>query len=208
MCLEYSTVAIRGKAMDDFGRRREHLLDPGVGTALGSRHAPGFPDAAALPSDTTPPTRLDMKWRKKVQNPASAPPIGPAPPADSSSTQKGQQSPESQDPSTSSAMPCASKSSTLLGQPARQALSDSSVNWAPWSVFQGSLTRPGRQSTGHRHPSHPARSSCSRRTDRPQPARPYTDPDTRRPHIYRCRDPPHAPQKRRRSHGGDRSGPC
>ena len=56
LCLEYSTVAIQNKAMDDFLAGPEtHLLHPGVGAAGGTPHPRDYPDAVILPSATELP---------------------------------------------------------------------------------------------------------------------------------------------------------
>ncbi|MFD4369040.1 glycosyltransferase [Rhodococcus sp. NPDC058521] len=56
MCLEYSTVAIQNKAIEDFLAGPEHIAEQ-LGTALGDVHAmrKQFPDAVVLPSSTELP---------------------------------------------------------------------------------------------------------------------------------------------------------
>lgn len=72
LCLEYSTVAIQNKAMDDFLAGPEHLFSI-LESALPEvrRMRQDFPDAVVLPSATTLPAPSDMKWRKKVEIPTN-----------------------------------------------------------------------------------------------------------------------------------------
>ncbi|MDF2823777.1 MAG: glycosyltransferase-like protein [Mycobacterium sp.] len=75
LCLEYSTVAIQNKAMDDFLAGPENLfsiLESALPEVREMRTH--FPDAVVLESATTLPTPSDKRWRKKVNiptNPAS-----------------------------------------------------------------------------------------------------------------------------------------
>ncbi|MCV7253624.1 galactofuranosyltransferase GlfT2 [Mycobacterium hackensackense] len=72
LCLEYSTVAIQNKAMDDFLAGPEHIfsiLESALPDVRAMRQQ--FPDAVVLPSATTLPTPSDKKWRKKVAIPTS-----------------------------------------------------------------------------------------------------------------------------------------
>ncbi|MGB3483899.1 MAG: glycosyltransferase [Mycobacterium sp.] len=70
MCLEYSTVAIQNKAMDDFLAGPEHIFSI-LESALPEvrKMRAQFPDAVVLPSATTLPTPSDKRWRKKVSIP-------------------------------------------------------------------------------------------------------------------------------------------
>ncbi|WP_371746912.1 glycosyltransferase [Mycolicibacterium sp. YH-1] len=73
LCLEYSTVAIQYKAMDDFLAGPEHIfsiLESALPAVRKMRSQ--FPDAVVLPSATSLPTPSDKRWRKKVSIP-----IGP-----------------------------------------------------------------------------------------------------------------------------------
>jgi galactofuranosylgalactofuranosylrhamnosyl-N-acetylglucosaminyl-diphospho-decaprenol beta-1,5/1,6-galactofuranosyltransferase len=72
LCLEYSTVAIQNKAMDDFLAGPEHIFSI-LESALPDvrRLRAQFPDAVVLPSATALPTPSDKRWRKKVQIPVS-----------------------------------------------------------------------------------------------------------------------------------------
>jgi galactofuranosylgalactofuranosylrhamnosyl-N-acetylglucosaminyl-diphospho-decaprenol beta-1,5/1,6-galactofuranosyltransferase len=72
LCLEYSTVAIQNKAMDDFLAGPDNLFSI-LESALPEvrRMRADFPDAVVLPSATTLPTPSDKRWRKKVQIPTS-----------------------------------------------------------------------------------------------------------------------------------------
>ena len=70
LCLEYSTVAIQNKAMDDFLAGPEHIfsiLESALPDVRAMREQ--FPDAVVLPSATTLPTPSDKRWRKKVSIP-------------------------------------------------------------------------------------------------------------------------------------------
>lgn len=72
MCLEYSTVAIQNKAMDDFLAGPEHIfsiLESALPEVRAMRQE--YPDAVVLPSATSLPTPSDKKWRKKVAIPAN-----------------------------------------------------------------------------------------------------------------------------------------
>jgi galactofuranosylgalactofuranosylrhamnosyl-N-acetylglucosaminyl-diphospho-decaprenol beta-1,5/1,6-galactofuranosyltransferase len=70
LCLEYSTVAIQNKAMDDFLAGPDNLFSI-LESALPEvrRMRADFPDAVVLPSATALPTPSDKRWRKKVQIP-------------------------------------------------------------------------------------------------------------------------------------------
>ena len=72
LCLEYSTVAIQNKAMDDFLAGPEHIFSI-LESALPEvrKMRAQYPDAVVLPSATTLPTPSDKRWRKKVQIPVS-----------------------------------------------------------------------------------------------------------------------------------------
>jgi galactofuranosylgalactofuranosylrhamnosyl-N-acetylglucosaminyl-diphospho-decaprenol beta-1,5/1,6-galactofuranosyltransferase len=72
LCLEYSTVAIQNKAMDDFLAGPEHIFSI-LESALPEvrKLRAQFPDAVVLPSATALPTPSDKRWRKKVQIPVS-----------------------------------------------------------------------------------------------------------------------------------------
>jgi galactofuranosylgalactofuranosylrhamnosyl-N-acetylglucosaminyl-diphospho-decaprenol beta-1,5/1,6-galactofuranosyltransferase len=77
LCLEYSTVAIQNKAMDDFLAGPDHifsLLESALPAVRKMRTE--FPDAVVLPSATSLPTPSDKRWRKKVQIPVSPLSIG------------------------------------------------------------------------------------------------------------------------------------
>ncbi|MBJ7340824.1 glycosyltransferase [Mycolicibacterium sp.] len=70
LCLEYSTVAIQNKAMDDFLAGPEHIfsiLESALPEVRRMRQA--YPDAVVLPSATALPTPSDKRWRKKIQIP-------------------------------------------------------------------------------------------------------------------------------------------
>ncbi|MEH3142431.1 MAG: glycosyltransferase [Mycobacterium kyogaense] len=72
LCLEYSTVAIQNKAMDDFLAGPENLfsiLESSLPDVRAMRQ--DFPDAVVLPSATTLPTPSDKRWRKKVEIPTN-----------------------------------------------------------------------------------------------------------------------------------------
>ena len=72
LCLEYSTVAIQNKAMDDFLAGPEHIFSilesalPEIRTMRGA-----YPDAVVLPSATSLPAPSDKRWRKRVRIPVS-----------------------------------------------------------------------------------------------------------------------------------------
>ncbi|CAN5382384.1 glycosyltransferase [soil metagenome] len=71
LCLEYSTVAIQNKAMDDFLAGPEHIfsiLESALPEVRKMRSQ--FPDAVVLPSATALPAPSDKRWRKKVSIPA------------------------------------------------------------------------------------------------------------------------------------------
>jgi galactofuranosylgalactofuranosylrhamnosyl-N-acetylglucosaminyl-diphospho-decaprenol beta-1,5/1,6-galactofuranosyltransferase len=70
LCLEYSTVAIQNKAMDDFLAGPEHIfsiLESALPDVRKMRDE--YPDAVVLPSATALPTPSDKRWRKKVRIP-------------------------------------------------------------------------------------------------------------------------------------------
>ena len=72
LCLEYSTVAIQNKAMDDFLAGPERLfsiLESSLPDVRALRQE--YPDAVVLPSATTLPTPSDKRWRKKVEIPTN-----------------------------------------------------------------------------------------------------------------------------------------
>jgi galactofuranosylgalactofuranosylrhamnosyl-N-acetylglucosaminyl-diphospho-decaprenol beta-1,5/1,6-galactofuranosyltransferase len=72
LCLEYSTVAIQNKAMDDFLAGPEHIfsiLESALPEVRAMRQQ--YPDAVVLPSATALPTPSDKRWRKKVHIPTS-----------------------------------------------------------------------------------------------------------------------------------------
>ena len=72
LCLEYSTVAIQNKAMDDFLAGPEHIfsiLESALPDVRAMRQE--FPDAVVLESATALPTPSDKKWRKKVTIPTN-----------------------------------------------------------------------------------------------------------------------------------------
>ncbi|AEV72542.1 putative glycosyltransferase [Mycolicibacterium rhodesiae NBB3] len=72
LCLEYSTVAIQNKAMDDFLAGPEHIfsiLESALPEVRAMRQE--YPDAVVLPSATALPTPSDKKWRKKVTIPTN-----------------------------------------------------------------------------------------------------------------------------------------
>ncbi|MEZ0356563.1 glycosyltransferase [Mycobacterium sp. SA01] len=72
LCLEYSTVAIQNKAMDDFLEGPEHIFSI-LESALPEvrRLRSQYPDAVVLPSATTLPTPSDKRWRRKVSIPTN-----------------------------------------------------------------------------------------------------------------------------------------
>lgn len=70
LCLEYSTVAIQNKAMDDFLAGPEHIfsiLESALPEVRSMRNE--YPDAVVLSSASALPTPSDKRWRKKVQIP-------------------------------------------------------------------------------------------------------------------------------------------
>ncbi|MCT7661576.1 glycosyltransferase [Mycobacterium deserti] len=70
LCLEYSTVAIQNKAMDDFLAGPEHIfsiLESALPDVRAMRQQ--YPDAVVLPSATALPTPSDKRWRRKVKIP-------------------------------------------------------------------------------------------------------------------------------------------
>ncbi|UNB52900.1 glycosyltransferase [Mycolicibacterium sp. YH-1] len=72
LCLEYSTVAIQNKAVDDFLAGPEHIfsiLESALPDVRKMRQE--FSDAVVLPSATVLPTPSDKRWRKKVSIPDS-----------------------------------------------------------------------------------------------------------------------------------------
>jgi galactofuranosylgalactofuranosylrhamnosyl-N-acetylglucosaminyl-diphospho-decaprenol beta-1,5/1,6-galactofuranosyltransferase len=72
LCLEYSTVAIQNRAMDDFLAGPEHIfsiLESALPEVRSMRQA--YPDAVVLPSATALPTPSDKRWRKKVNIPTN-----------------------------------------------------------------------------------------------------------------------------------------
>ncbi|WP_319429182.1 glycosyltransferase [Mycobacterium sp. RTGN5] len=72
LCLEYSTVAIQNKAMDDFLAGPEHvfsILEAALPEVRQMRAQ--YPDAVVLPSATALPTPSDKRWRKKVNIPTN-----------------------------------------------------------------------------------------------------------------------------------------
>ena len=77
MCLEYSTVAIQNKAMDDFLAGPDHIFSI-LESALPDIRAlrAQFPDAVVLESATALPTPSDKKWRRRVKIPVGALAIG------------------------------------------------------------------------------------------------------------------------------------
>jgi galactofuranosylgalactofuranosylrhamnosyl-N-acetylglucosaminyl-diphospho-decaprenol beta-1,5/1,6-galactofuranosyltransferase len=76
LCLEYSTVAIQNKAIDDFLAGPEHIFSI-LESALPEvrRMRQEYPDAVVLESATALPTPSNKKWRKKVNVPVSVPAI-------------------------------------------------------------------------------------------------------------------------------------
>src|SRR4051812_31653486 len=70
LCLEYSTVAIQNKTMDDFLAGPEHIfsiLESALPEVRSMRAQ--YPDAVVLPSASALPAPSDKRWRKKVQIP-------------------------------------------------------------------------------------------------------------------------------------------
>ncbi|MGU3502718.1 glycosyltransferase [Mycobacterium sp. C31M] len=77
MCLEYSTVAIQNKAMDDFLAGPDHIfsiLESALPDVREMRTH--FPDAVVLESATALPAPSDKKWRRKVSIPTNPLTIG------------------------------------------------------------------------------------------------------------------------------------
>ncbi|MUL79932.1 glycosyltransferase [Mycolicibacterium sp. CBMA 226] len=76
LCLEYSTVAIQNRAMDDFLAGPEHIFSI-LESALPEVRAmrTEYPDAVVLESATALPAPSDKKWRRKVKIPTSLPSI-------------------------------------------------------------------------------------------------------------------------------------
>jgi len=72
LCLEYSTVAIQNKAMDDFLAGPEHIFSI-LESALPEvrRMRQDYPDAVVLPGATALPPPSDKRWRKKVTIPTN-----------------------------------------------------------------------------------------------------------------------------------------
>lgn len=72
ICLEYSTVAIQNKAMDDFLAGPDHLFSI-LESALPEvrRMRKDYPDAVVLESATALPPPSDKTWRKKVEIPTN-----------------------------------------------------------------------------------------------------------------------------------------
>jgi galactofuranosylgalactofuranosylrhamnosyl-N-acetylglucosaminyl-diphospho-decaprenol beta-1,5/1,6-galactofuranosyltransferase len=72
LCLEYSTVAIQNKAMDDFLAGPEHIFSI-LESALPEvrRMRQEYPDAVVLPGATALPSPSDKRWRKKVTIPTN-----------------------------------------------------------------------------------------------------------------------------------------
>ena len=72
LCLEYSTVAIQNKAMDDFLAGPERLfsiLESALPEVREMRNQ--FPDAVVLESATTLPAPSDKRWRRRVKIPTN-----------------------------------------------------------------------------------------------------------------------------------------
>ncbi len=72
ICLEYSTVAIQNKAMDDFLAGPDHIfsiLESALPDIRNLRSQ--YPDAVVLESATALPAPSDKKWRKKVNIPTN-----------------------------------------------------------------------------------------------------------------------------------------
>ena len=72
LCLEYSTVAIQNKAMDDFLAGPENLfsiLESALPEVRKMREQ--YPDAVVLAGATTLPPPSDKRWRKKVAIPTN-----------------------------------------------------------------------------------------------------------------------------------------
>src|SRR5690242_1920140 len=73
LCLEYSTVAIQNKAMDDFLGGPEHIFSI-LESALPDirKMRQDYPDAVVLPGATALPPPSDKRWRKQVTIPTNA----------------------------------------------------------------------------------------------------------------------------------------
>lgn len=73
LCLEYSTVAIQNKAMDDFLAGPDNLFEI-LESALPEvrKMRQEYPDAVVLPGATTLPPPSDKRWRKKVDIPTNS----------------------------------------------------------------------------------------------------------------------------------------
>ncbi|MCV7149839.1 glycosyltransferase [Mycolicibacterium pyrenivorans] len=72
LCLEYSTVAIQNKAMDDFLAGPENLfaiLESALPDVRKMRQ--DYPDAVVLPGATALPPPSDKRWRRKVDIPTN-----------------------------------------------------------------------------------------------------------------------------------------
>ncbi|CDQ43593.1 glycosyltransferase [Mycolicibacterium neoaurum] len=72
LCLEYSTVAIQNKAMDDFLAGPDHIfsiLESALPEVRALRQQ--FPDAVVLESASALPAPSDKRWRKKVAIPTN-----------------------------------------------------------------------------------------------------------------------------------------
>ncbi|MEH3137356.1 MAG: glycosyltransferase [Mycolicibacterium neoaurum] len=72
LCLEYSTVAIQNKAMDDFLAGPDHIfsiLESALPDVRAMRQQ--FPDAVVLESASALPAPSDKRWRKKVAIPTN-----------------------------------------------------------------------------------------------------------------------------------------
>ena len=72
ICLEYSTVAIQNKAMNDFLAGPDHIfsiLESALPDVRKLRQE--YPDAVVLESATALPAPSDKKWRKKVNIPTN-----------------------------------------------------------------------------------------------------------------------------------------
>ncbi|MDO0974185.1 glycosyltransferase [Mycolicibacterium frederiksbergense] len=72
LCLEYSTVAIQNKAMDDFLAGPDHIFSI-LESALPEvrKMRAQFPDAVVLESAAALPAPSDKRWRKKVNIPTN-----------------------------------------------------------------------------------------------------------------------------------------
>ena len=74
LCLEYSTVAIQNKAMDDFLAGPEHIfsiLESALPEVRAMRKQ--YPDAVVLPGRHRAAAAVGKRWRKKVHDRQSAP---------------------------------------------------------------------------------------------------------------------------------------